>query len=428
MTTFSPHHLKWLNRFESVSVIGEEVPEEKKTNVEVFYDTNDEAVRNVVLFLDSHDASDGSMDVEELLMKDIARPVEQTMRHGVREILKSAKTTQLRRKKVSFILREVLTRMYKHENFKSVRKAISVTLTGMLALIADLYTVNPRDEENSLKMNAFFMAKEFLTSIAFQIWSECFHDAGIAFEEDLTLPYLRRLAMLDLLDTDWNYGGGWESVLKMLDVKHGKVHLRLASDKPINETTEMIRLARNSIWSQITAASGYSLDEYVEDEYPESFKSVIREFAPKMFRYYPKCSAYMCSEVETPAKPHRLRCFRCHYYHWCSPACQQHSEKLTGQHQKYCGHLPDEVLRQCRVETEEYLEIKYADELNEGDVKCRACGLQKKLSKSMHRCSKCKLVHYCSRACQVWDWNTGNHRSKCASISKTMKAATNLMA
>ena len=415
MANFSPHHLKWLHQFKGVTFLDNNDAEEKKT--EVFFSTDDEAIHNVNMFLDSHDASDGTMNIEELLMKDIARPVEQSLKAGVKDIRKSPRLTKLRRRKIEFIIREVLVRMYKHENFHSVQNAISVTLTGMLALIANLYTANPRDKDSAKKMDAYFKAKEFLTNISFLIWAECFHDAGIALAEDLTLPYLRKLAMLDLLDTDWSYAGSWEGLLNMLDLKHDKNHARLSSDKAINETTRMIRLARKSIWTQTIALSGYNMENYVEDDYPESLKGIIREYAPQIFRYYPKCSAFMCSEVETPAKPHRLRCYRCHYYHWCSPACQRTSEEIECQHQKYCGHLPDEVVMQCRVESEEFLGIRYADELKNAGVKCHACGIHKSQAKSLNRCSKCKSVHYCSRACQIWDWDTGNHRLTCTKNS-----------
>jgi hypothetical protein len=429
MATSSPHDLKWLNKFESITWV-EDGQEEKKYDVEDFeaFRMDDKtAIRNIELFMDSHLPEEG-LDMKELLLKDIAEPVEFSLRLGVQEINKSEKLTKLRCKKACFIITQVLPRMYKHVNFRSTQRIIPRILTEILALIAELYNLNPPNKNDGLKMQNFFKAKEFLSNVAFQIWATCFQDQGITLVEDHTLPCLRRLAMLDLLDPEWSYAGGWESALTMLDVKHNKVHLRIPADKAINETTEMIRQARKSMNRQAMAIACILDDGGDAFELPYSSTltmDVISHFGSQTFRYYPKCSAYMCSEIETPEKPHQIRCFRCHYYHWCSTACQNYSENIACNHQHYCGNLPDEILRQCRRETEEYLNIQYGDEFGEENIKCHACGLHKRLCKDMPHCSKCKSAHYCSRMCQVWDWERGGHRTKCIKVQEEKANAAN---
>jgi hypothetical protein len=185
--------------------------------------------------------------------------------------------------------------------------------------------------------------------------------------------------------------------MSLLEERHGDLP-RIAADKALHESTDIYRQARNSIRCQVLELSG-PRDEGMEQ-------------APQMFKYFPKCSAYLCSEIESSDKPHRLRCYRCHYYHWCSAACQQYSEEIADHHELFCESCPEEQSQECRAQMQEYLNIPSVND-DENEIKCHACGLQKKLSKSMHRCSKCKAVHYCSRACQVWDWTNGNHRNKC---------------
>ena len=38
---------------------------------------------------------------------------------------------------------------------------------------------------------------------------------------------------------------------------------------------------------------------------------------------------------------------------------------------------------------------------------CAACGARTTELRTLMRCSRCKRVRYCSRACQSWHWHTG---------------------
>lgn len=405
-----PENIKWLHQFEEISCVKD--GHESKYKVEEFgyFDGDERAIKKIKRFFDTN--SPRTLNMVDIILIDIAAPIEYTLKRGIRDIAKSDQLNQLRRKKVVFYITKVLARIYNHPNYRNSKELISKVVTDLLVLITELYTENLPDKNDAVKMTTFFKAKEFLSSITLKIWSICLYEEGVALMENQTIPYLRQLAMMDILDKNWKYAGGWEDVLKLLEDKHGKM-LRLPTDKALSESTEMSRKARNSIRCQVMALSGL-VPANVPDR-QKIVKDIVRDFAPQMFCYYPKCSAYMCSEVETAEKPHRLRCYRCHYFHWCSSACQIYSETVACHHESYCENCPDAKKRQCRNEMEEHLGIEYRGESDDDDeiVKCHACGLKKKYSKSMQRCSSCKAVHYCSQACQVWDWSKGEHRSKC---------------
>ena len=66
----------------------------------------------------------------------------------------------------------------------------------------------------------------------------------------------------------------------------------------------------------------------------------------------------------------------------------------------------------------QHLNNKEYDDINRDyifDV-CNCCGLKR--SDGMKKCSKCKLVYYCSKKCQKYDWIRNGHRSQCKKNDK----------
>lgn len=393
----SPNDLKWLHNIETVEceVEGKTTSYDIEDFGDIYDENNTRALADIDAFLDTHNSQ--NLDIRHFLLNDILHPLEYTLRCGVRDMTESEQITKLRRVKAIFFINQVLPRVYHNKNFAELQDTISRAITGVLVLIAELSTVYSADKEDIANTSTFFKTKEFLSSVALQIVSVWFCEEGVPLVENRTIPYLRQLAMMDILDENWNYAGGWEELLKLLEERHG-VQPRIAADKALDESTTMMRQARNSIRLQILELEG-----------PKASAIKPRE----MYTYFPKCSAYMCSEIETADKPHRLRCYQCHYYHWCSPACQQYSEEVADHHEIFCKHCPEEKAEECREQMRYFFNIPPVDE---DEIKCHACGLLKRLSKSMNRCSKCKAVHYCSRTCQVWDWTNGDHRSKCSPL------------
>lgn len=375
--------------------------------VEIFgdyYHGDGHVIDCIDTFLNTH-ASD-NLDIALFLLEDVIHPLEFTLRKAVRDMAESDDLAILRQKKAIFILKYVIPRIYKHFNFLEAQEIISRSLTGILLLITELSSHHPRDKENAGKMSIYLKAKDFLATIVLQIWTVTFYEQGIDFVDDQTIPYLRQLAMLDLFDKNWTFAGSWEQSLSLLEERFGDIP-RISSDKMLDETSHVIRQARNSIRCQALEM----------ENLPQTANSAdlpsVRKSPQHMYSYFPKCSEYLCSEIETASKPHKLRCYKCNYYHWCSSACQDLTEAKT-HHSKYCGNCPQEDADKCRAQMNEYLNIyNKADESNV-TIKCHACGLLKKFCNTMDRCSKCKAVHYCSKTCQKWDWNHGKHRYKCA--------------
>lgn len=394
--------LKWLHKLEVVECDSDgEVFKYEVEDFGEYYDGDASVIAGIEEFLNTHNSS--NLDMNDFLLHDIFHPIEFTLRCGVRDIQKDEKINKLRRKKAIFIITQVIPRIYHHPNFSELSETIARAVTGFLILIVELHSIHAREDDGDAdELSAHFKAKTFLAGIALQIWSVCLYEQGIPMVTERTLPTLRRLAMLDLIDTVFNYAGSWGRIMALLEERHGDLP-RIAADKALNESTDMLRQARNSIRCHILELSG------IEQDVVSTVKT-----APQMYQYYPKCSAYLCQEIESADKPHRLRCYQCHYYHWCSPACQQYSEEVAGHHELFCSACPENKKKEIRLQMQEYLNIP--DVGGTIEIKqCHACGLHKSASKRMNRCSQCKAVYYCSKACQAWDWNHGNHRNKCES-------------
>jgi hypothetical protein len=396
-------NLKWLHKLEVVECDG--TVEYQVEDFGEYYDgENQRVIEDIIEFLNTHNVS--NLDLEHFFKTDVLHPIEFTLACGVRDIEKNEHINKLRRMKVSFIINQVIPRVYHHQNFQSLSVTIARAVTGLLSHIIELNEVcsEGKDREDLGKLTAYFKAKTFLSGVALQIWSVCLYEKGIPMVRDRTLPYLRKLAMLDLIDNAFNFAGAWGQILGLLEERHGDLP-HIPVDKALNDSTEILRVARNSIRLQVLelGESNTSRD-----------KETTAKAVPQLFRYYAKCSAYLCHNIETADKPHRYRCYHCHYYHWCSPACQEYSEDVAGHHELFCKTCPENKRKEIRAEMQDYLNIPDIAGAIER-IQCHACGLPESGNIQMNRCSVCKAVHYCSKECQGWDWQCGDHRSKCES-------------
>lgn len=409
------HDLKWLHQFETIEcfVDGQTIEYEIEDFGD-YYHGDPEVLQDIDEFLDSHGSE--TIDSQDLLLTDVLHPIAYTLKSGIREINDSSeRVTALRKQKAVFLITFVIPRLYHHQNFCDLQEEVSNAVTGLLFLISELVAVHPPHKKDVKKMASHFQTKEFLSHIALQLWSVCLYEQGIALVPDRTLPILRKLAMLDLIDQEWNYSGSWESTLLLLEEPHGPIP-RIMADKPLNDCSVILRDSRNSIRYQDRELSGLDEPDVNSSLLKGAVRDHSRNHAKVMYTYYPKCSAFTCSEIEVPDKPHRLRCYKCNYFHWCSPACQEYTEKIVEQHQPFCDDCPEECADDMRLQMQDYLNIPALnEELNEDKIKCHTCGMLKKHSKVMNRCSRCKATWYCSRECQVWDWNHGNHKGRCRS-------------
>lgn len=396
----TPDNLKWLHKLEVI-----ECDDQIAYQVEDFgsyYDGSDQGViDDIDQFLDTHDTR--NLHLEDFFQTDILDPIEFTLEWGVRDITKDDKINNLRRMKAIFIINEVIPRIFNHPNFESLSVTIARAVTGLLSRIIELNEVHAKHAQrrNMHDVTSYFKAKHFLSGVALQIWSVCLYEKGVPMIRDRTLPYLRQLAMLDLIDILFNFAGGWGQIMELLEAKHGDLpHIPI--DRALADSTDILRTARNSIRLQILELGEASVSD----------RSSITRTVPQMYRYSPKCSAYLCHNIETADKAHRYRCYHCHYYHWCSQACREYSEEVAGHHELFCKSCPDTKLQEIRAEMQDHLNIP--------DIvgaikqpKCHACGIPQNGRLILERCSQCKAAHYCSKTCQAWDWQCGDHRNKC---------------
>lgn len=317
------------------------------------------------------------------------------------------------RYKISFLLHRVMGGMLTSalSKWQNRRDDLLQVCFQTLQLLPRLAESCPHHKSDIRQVIIHFEGKEFLASCACETW-DTLYDHSIPLDPRTFVPILRRCAMLDILDKDWNMLGGWEDILKALEAKcfmdTGPVP-RLPSDSVLQETTTILRNARNSMQCKFFSVRFL---RYTDDQ------------APQRWRYFPKCSAPACANLETPQKPHTLRCTHCWYFHYCSSSCQEYCDSIMGLHPKFCKDTPKDKAAQCQREMEQYLGLN-----QEPDMTCHACGLEEQhVTEGMKRCSQCQKVYYCSRQCQEWDWRVGGHKQVCKEIvSESAAAASSSM-
>jgi len=326
---------------------------------------------------------------------------------NMKDVLKQA------RYKINFIMHHLTGTLLTStaKKWTALRSHLLDMCYNTLLLVPRLAESCPHSPNDIRLAIIHFEGKEFLAAVACETW-DTLYDFAIPIDAARFIPVLRRCAMLDILDKDWNMLGGWEDILKGMEAKCCKAGStmvpRLPSDAILHEKTTILRNARNSMQCKFFSVR---FMRYTEDQ------------APQRWRYFPKCSAPACAHIETADQPHPHRCQKCWYFHYCSAACQEYCDNIMGLHPKFCKDTPASKAALCQKETEQYLGWTTAADSgdNEGGLvpSCHACGALEDVvgtttSKiTMKRCQQCESVSYCSRQCQEWDWKVGGHREVC---------------
>ena len=296
------------------------------------------------------------------------------------------------RYKVNFLMHHAVGSMLTSTNPKwvSLKSELILLCRNTLELLPRLAESCPHHKTDIRQTIIHFEGKEFLAAVACETWDTIF-DFSIAFEPNDFIPTLRRCAMLDILDKDWNMLGGWDEVLKGLEARcfpNAPIQ-RIPTDAALHHQTTILRNARNSMQCKFFSVR---FMRYTEDQ------------APQRWRYFPKCSAPACANIEMPGHPHPHRCKKCWYFHYCSASCQEYCDNIMGLHSKFCKDTPASKAAQCKGETEQYFGWT-------ATKACQACGSLDE--KKVQRCEQCKEAYYCSRQCQKWDWKVGGHFKSC---------------
>lgn len=337
-------------------------------------------------------------------------------------------TLKTARYKINFLLHHVTGSILTATTKKwvAVRESVLSMCYNTLQLVPRLAESCPHHPTDIRMAIIHFEGKEFLAAVACETW-DTLYDYAVPIDPAKFIPVLRRCAMLDILDKDWNMLGGWEDILKGMEAKcctsgttTTLVH-RLQSDAILHETTTVLRNARNSMQCKFFSVR---FMRYTEDQ------------APQRWRYFPKCSAPACANIETSDHPHVHRCRKCWYFHYCSASCQEYCDNIMGLHPKFCKDTPTTKATLCQKETEQYLgwtgnnalgtdpTLKGKEDVEAlpPRVSCHACGAYEETtatssSSNMKRCVQCQTVCYCSRQCQEWDWRIGGHREICKALN-----------
>jgi hypothetical protein len=297
--------------------------------------------------------------------------------------------------------------MLVNPNYTLEKDQVFENINKMLLSVIPFYRKYPHKPGNILATLVHFQIKDFLSGCTHNIWSSILPDSGLRTKVskspsvpklplDLFVPTLRRLGMMDLLDQNWTMYEAWDEILSQFQ-STGILgsSAATATDSILKERSNQWKLARNSIMCR----NHHKMGKYGMPN------------APQCFRYFPKCTASPCLNIETADKPHKIRCQTCWYFHCCSPGCQRYAE-MFDQHQ--CQFTPPEKASQIRDETKLYLQNTTIVEKEGNSDQCNFCATNKKhLPQKMSRCGACQSVWYCSKDCQQWDWTLGNHKAVC---------------
>ena len=319
--------------------------------------------------------------------------------------------TSLMDHKASFMHRiyaEILQREEWKPLHRSVYEAVNDVMLSVIP-VAKEYPHEPQDFEKTL---IHFQIKEFLAKFVMTAWmsydsSSCGETFG-AFASrsppiakiptDLFVPTMRRLGMRDLLDPQWNLHGEWSEILTEMN-KCGDAHIVFndTSDRVLEERSVVWRKARNSI----TCRSMRMRGGFMAGMPPP----------PQCFQYFPKCSVMECSNLETAASPHPIRCTRCYYFHFCSVACERVANAFSLHD---CSATPPEKAEAIKRETDAFLGLGQRQGSNRVHESCNFCGTKRQNARGvLLQCTRCKNVAYCDKQCQAWDWHQAGHKLAC---------------
>ena len=309
--------------------------------------------------------------------------------------------TSIMTQKVNFLV-TIYKKMLESNKWKklhmSIYKAVNNILLKIITL-AEQYSHHPNDFVKTL---IHFEVKSFITNCSRNTWEMMMRTTdGISSHRDAKLtrfptsflvPSMRKLGMMDVLDDNWMMYGGWSQVGVELGRRAVPFDKKNA-DKILEEKSMVWKNSRNSLRCRMWA------------------KNETRSMppAPQCFQYFSKCSVSECSSIETSKKPHKHRCIKCWYFHFCSDSCKRYAT-IMNLHD--CTFTPPEMVQLIKRETESYLGLKN-DDHNDNTNMCNFCSTNKidLPGNVLHQCSKCQVVAYCDRKCQAWDWP--DHKQRC---------------
>lgn len=262
------------------------------------------------------DASGSCMreETERALACVMENAPKQTDKNTLRKHLDQEKEPSICR--MQFIVQHVIGRILNHDQWVTQREQVcQECVCGFVKHIQHLFDSKIKQDNNKSlqKTLSHFEGKEHLGEIIKLLWlflSEA-APAGI-IDPQMFIPLLRQLAMRDIIDSERFMVGEWKAALDHLEQELLESAPQTPIDDVLNSTTKILREGRRSPVAQNSIRLSSIFGESAAPEH--------------CFKCSPKCSAKMCSNMESAAKPHPFRCRHCFCCHHCSEACLEHCE------------------------------------------------------------------------------------------------------
>lgn len=310
----------------------------------------------------------------------------------------------------------IYIRMMEHHRWKGDVSFLSYQCVNMALLaILPMLEAYPHKPKDMLPTLLHFRIKSYLSRCACAIWDPILQGNNMSYLTPhapppnvvpppnvipvyLLIPTMRRLGMMDVLEENWSMFGDWSAILEAFQSQGATVLQKTPADKILQQRSSVWKLARNSMVCRSMTS------------FPEMAPMPT---APQCFRYFSKCTVPACSNIETPQKPHKIRCQKCWYFHCCSPACERYAE-IFDVHK--CSFTPPDKVALIKSETELHLKLNSSadQQVDDEGKRCNFCTTKEEnISSKMMRCGACQSVSYCSRECQQWDWSLGKHKAQC---------------
>mmetsp|Transcript_4918 Transcript_4918/g.5440 ORF Transcript_4918/g.5440 Transcript_4918/m.5440 type:complete len:403 (+) Transcript_4918:461-1669(+) len=309
--------------------------------------------------------------------------------------------SKLMRQKEAFLI-TFYRKMLESSKWKELYGYIYDAINGILLAIIPIALKYKHNTTNLMATVIHFNVKEFLGEFCLDTWHTLLERDNVfdrsftkKIPAELIVPTMRKLGMLDVLDTQWNMYGAWDEFFTEVNRYAFDPIVKTRADKILAENSKKWKFARNSITCRNLLSHG-------------KFGNFGMDPAPQCFQYFSKCSVRQCCNVETRKKPHSRRCEKCWYFHFCSEACADFAD-MFGLHT--CESTPPNKAAMIKKETEVYLGLNKPS----GKVKhefCTFCSAKEDdLPNKLLGCGRCKVVAYCDRNCQTWDW--ADHKQNC---------------
>jgi len=304
--------------------------------------------------------------------------------------------------KINFLCYTVLGRIFSSPNkkWKKRREALVEICCSILCGLPKKLDALPHHNTDPAKVIKHHKAKEFLARVAMYLWKDFLCRNKISIVPEILIPLMRKLAMLDILDANWNAVGPWGDVLRYVEIQCNVGIGRIPSDKVLHDMTTLLHDGRESMrYKQLRL-----------NQHPGS----TERSALHCWELQRKCSSPSCSNLETRERPHKLRCLDCFYFHWCSKSCREYCCKFTNIHSYHCKDTPPDKRESLKQQVEAFLSDDIEEESVDEYDACAACGSHKEeFEITLKCCSHCDSAMYCSKVCQQWDWVIGGHRQVC---------------